>query len=154
MDLIGPCRERIRARKAGHEDLADKRDIVLLVVVVVRVMVIEDGSIRTAEYITATRSFLKLVLVTNSPKILRRCSPSDLRTSRTRNLLSASAVKQRQSGTMKRFLSIEYRFKRCSFESFKISLRNDVEISSGKFLFKSVFFLILYKIHFEIFLIK
>lgn len=108
MDLIGPCRERIRARKAGHEDLADKRDIALLVVVVVvvRVMVIEDGSIRTAEYITATRSFLKLVLVTNSPKILRRCSPSDLRTSRTRNLLSASAVKQRQSGTMKRFLSI------------------------------------------------
>lgn len=106
MDLIGPCRERIRARKAGHEDLADKRDIVLLVVVVVRVMVIEDGSIRTAEYITATRSFLKLVLVTNSPKILRRCSPSDLRTSRTRNLLSVSAVKQRQSGTMKRFLSI------------------------------------------------
>lgn len=108
MDLIGPCRERIRARKAGHEDLADKRDIALLVVVVVvvRVMVIEDGSIRTAEYITATRSFLKLVLVTNSPKILRRCSPSDLRTSRTRNLLSASAVKQCQSGTMKRFLSI------------------------------------------------
>lgn len=108
MDLIGPCRERIRARKAGHEDLADKRDIALLVVVVVvvRVMVIEDGSIRTAEYITATRSFLKLGLVTNSPKILRRCSPSDLRTSRTRNLLSASAVKQRQSGTMKRFLSI------------------------------------------------
>lgn len=109
MDLIGPCRERIRARKAGHEDLPDKRDIALLVVVVVvvvRVMVIEDGSIRTAEYITATRSFLKLVLVTNSPKILRRCSPSDLRTSRTRNLLSASAVKQRQSGTMKRFLSI------------------------------------------------
>lgn len=105
MDLIGPCRERIRARKAGHEDLADKRDIALLVVVV-RVMVIEDGSIRTAEYITATRSFLKLVLVTNSPKILRRCSPSDLRTSRTHNLLSASAVKQRQSGTMKRFLSI------------------------------------------------
>lgn len=108
MDLIEPCRERIRARKAGHEDLADKRDIALLVVVVVvvRVMVIEDGSIRTAEYITATRSFLKLVLVTNSPKILRRCSPSDLRTSRTRNLLSASAVKQCQSGTMKRFLSI------------------------------------------------